>query len=346
LDNLTHSLFGLTLAQTPLRQAGPGTTPALVLASNAPDIDIVAALTNGGLEYLVLHRGPTHGPLGILALGLATAGIVRLVSTRSRFWPLVGVSILGLLMHVLMDLPTSYGTMLLSPMTWTWHAFDWLPIIDVYLWTLLVGGLVMILRVPAARERIAWTMLLLMVGNYGLRAGAHHAAVNTSWPERETGSVTCRDTGLVTWRGPRPPTRGSVGPCDRRQAALPSFLSPFQWRLIRQTADGYEMKNIDVLRRTMGPAVAIPDQDDAAIRTARRTRTAQVFLADFARFPAARSRARPDGSVEVRWDEVRFMGTVSGLPDGPDDDPPGTGLFVVRVTLDGQGRVVDERLGR
>ena len=41
MDNLTHTLFGLTLARTPLGRAGRGVTTALVLASNAPDIDAV-----------------------------------------------------------------------------------------------------------------------------------------------------------------------------------------------------------------------------------------------------------------------------------------------------------------
>ena len=49
MDNVTHTLFALTLARTPLGR-GRGTTAALVLASNAPDVDIVAAL-GGGAQY-------------------------------------------------------------------------------------------------------------------------------------------------------------------------------------------------------------------------------------------------------------------------------------------------------
>ena len=43
---------------------------------------------------------------------------------------LVAISMLGVLLHILMDLPTSYGTRLLSPFDWRWFAFDWLPIVD------------------------------------------------------------------------------------------------------------------------------------------------------------------------------------------------------------------------
>src|SRR3954462_15351936 len=82
LDNLTHTLVGVTLARTPLGRAGRGTMAALVLASNAPDIDIVAA-AGGSLKYLGWHRGPTQGPLGIVGLGVVVAAIVA-VTRRVR----------------------------------------------------------------------------------------------------------------------------------------------------------------------------------------------------------------------------------------------------------------------
>src|SRR5439155_25768262 len=82
MDNVTHTLFAATLARTPLGRAGRGTMAALVIASNAPDIDIVA--TAGGAEsYLRWHRSLTHGPLGVVALGVVTAA---LVSGGLYFW--------------------------------------------------------------------------------------------------------------------------------------------------------------------------------------------------------------------------------------------------------------------
>src|SRR6187455_1386205 len=75
MDNVTHSLFALTLARTRLGSVGRGVTAALVIASNAPDIDIITAY-RGTASYVKWHRGPTHGPLGIIGLGLATALIV------------------------------------------------------------------------------------------------------------------------------------------------------------------------------------------------------------------------------------------------------------------------------
>src|SRR5436190_23863620 len=86
MDNVTHTLFAATLARTPLSRAGRGTTAALILASNAPDIDIVAT-AGGAVNYLSWHRGLSHGPLGVVGLGVVTAGLVwtgRLIYDQRR----------------------------------------------------------------------------------------------------------------------------------------------------------------------------------------------------------------------------------------------------------------------
>ena len=153
MDNLTHTLFGLTLARTPLGRSGRGVTTALVLASNAPDADIVMT-ARGNAAYLQWHRGPTHGPLGVIALGVLVAVLVRagqrVVDRRgprpaddpeAPLGMLIAASIIGVVCHILMDFPTSYGTRLFSPFDWHWYATDLMPIVDVYLIVILVAGL-------------------------------------------------------------------------------------------------------------------------------------------------------------------------------------------------------------
>src|SRR4029453_5549359 len=79
MDNVTHTLFAATLARTPLGRAGRGTTAALIIASNLPDIDIITT-AGGAASYLQWHRGPTHGPIGIVGLGILPAALVSLAS--------------------------------------------------------------------------------------------------------------------------------------------------------------------------------------------------------------------------------------------------------------------------
>jgi inner membrane protein len=183
MDNVTHTLFALTLARTRLGRSGRGATAALVLASNAPDIDIVATL-GGTANYLAWHRGPTHGPLGIAGLGALTAAIVwawirfrernggerSAVAPPATFGRLLMLSVLGVSAHILMDLPTSYGTRLLSPFDWRWFAVDWMPIVDIYLLTALGAGLVFGALSADARRRNVAIALGLMVGIYGVRS--------------------------------------------------------------------------------------------------------------------------------------------------------------------------------
>ncbi len=121
------------------------------------------------------------------ASGLVVAGLVwsgrrvfdrRRASDHPPYRQLAAVSLIGVLLHVLMDLPTAYGTRLFSPFDWHWYAIDVMPIVDFYLLAALAAGLVFVGRSAAARSRNAALVLALMVANYGLRGAAHQRALN------------------------------------------------------------------------------------------------------------------------------------------------------------------------
>jgi membrane-bound metal-dependent hydrolase YbcI (DUF457 family) len=337
LDNLTHSLFGLTLARTPLGRAGRGTTAALLLASNAPDIDVALA-AGGPQNYLRFHRGPTHGPLGILGLSLVVAGLVCALRRRldrrtsepgasvAMLWI---VSMVGMACHVLMDLPTTYGTRALSPFSWVWFGFDWMPIVDVYLLAILAGALWFGRGAgadpgSAARSRRnAALALFLMAANYGVRAMSHRTAIDRA-PEVFGRRLPgwCAQSVRPSWeidRWPRqtgaPAPHNPAGSCLVELAAIPDFVSPFKWRMVAQLSNGYELCDLDLLaggdgsgegtlRRTL--AARIPNVWTPGVFAAAGEPTARIFLG-FSRFPAARSFVAQDGTTTVRWNDVRFM---------------------------------------
>jgi membrane-bound metal-dependent hydrolase YbcI (DUF457 family) len=363
MDNITHTLFGVTLARTPLGRAGRGTTAALILASNAPDIDIVTT-ARGALSYLEWHRGPTHGPLGIVALGVISAAIVWGVGRIRRTHPesppasfaaLTGISILGVLLHVAMDLPTSYGTRLLSPFDWHWFAADWMPIIDIYLLAALGAGLAFG-RSPETRRRNAMLVLVIMVANYGLRATAHQQAVSAAphvfGPRLSERCPESVPSGRVIDWWPQPAVQAPARDrCLIEVAALPTFLSPFRWRMVAHLSGAYEIRDVDLLDRRLRDANAPgalwrlsqrqPNQWTPMVETAAaRSRVAQVFLG-FSRFPAAHSVVDKDGTSVVRWSDVRFDGPG---PIGRERSNAG-GLFSVMVRLTPDGQVLIERLG-
>lgn len=354
LDNLTHSLFGAILAQR-FGRSTPHATLTLVLASNAPDIDAVTAMTGGSVGYLAAHRGPTHGPVGFVALAAVTAGLVfawsawrtrrrgeSLPSPRRTLASLLGLSLIGVTAHALMDLPTSYGTRLLSPFVQTWYAFDWMPIIDVYLWAILIGGLAWCRLRRGAAPRIAVGVLMVMAVHYAGRAGLHQQALadGAAWTAQREPSPCAERPTLV--RHPRVIEAQLAGPGACIQAAaLPTFLSPFDWRIVRQYPQGYELSQRHALRRA-DPVdrVWVPSEAGPAIARARATTTGRVFF-DFSRFPAARVVERGETGLVVRFQDVRFVGSPFRLEAEPDAPAP----FTATIVLDASGGVVGEQLG-
>src|SRR5262249_34942390 len=172
-------------------------------------------------------------------------------------------------LHVLMDLPTSYGTRLLSPFDWHWYAVDWMPIIDVYLLIAMLVGLVFGRVSAAARGRNAAIVLALMAANYGLRGAAHPEALalaprlfGPTLPQR------CADTApnatvVDVWPRERLIQDSADVAAGRRClveiAAIPNFFSPFSWRVIARFSNAYEIHDVDLLDpRFRAPPSASP----------------------------------------------------------------------------------------
>jgi membrane-bound metal-dependent hydrolase YbcI (DUF457 family) len=352
LDNITHTLAGLTVVRAGLGRRTPGAMAAMIIASNAPDLDIVSAFTGGAVPYLEAHRGPTHGVLGIALLAIATAVVVAIVQRigprmmdserRGSLKSLAGIALAGTVLHVLMDLPTSYGTRIFSPFSDTWFAFDWLPIVDIYLWGLLIAAIADTRCWPNARTAIARTVLVLAVLFYGGRACAHWRALDRAATARADGTAEPCETAPVLTRHPAPfeKVTNPRGRCVQA-AALPTFLSPFRWQLIRQYPEGYELWQMSFTGLRETDRLWVANEADPWIAAAERTRTAQAFL-KFSRMPARRSIVLPDGAHQVRLIDVRFVGGPFQFRRDPEMRPP----FVATIVLAPSGKLLTERLGQ
>jgi hypothetical protein len=240
-----------------------------------------------------------------------------------------------------MDLPTSYGTRLLSPFLPTWYAFDWMPIVDIYLLAVLAGGLVLARRrPPAVQRRIARLVLVLLVADYTGRAVLHEVALDAAAARKADGSASACLSRPTLSRHPTPMDRDAPPATCLQAAALPTFVSPFRFRIVRQYPRGYELSERNVLDSTPVAALWIAAEEGPAIDRAADTRTGRVFL-DFSRFPAAAVEKGPSGGTVVRFVDLRFMGTPLRLDGRPQARAPSA----MTVRLDGQGRVLLEYLG-
>jgi membrane-bound metal-dependent hydrolase YbcI (DUF457 family) len=138
MDNITHTLTGLALSRAGLNRWYSHSALVLVLAANAPDIDIVMAL-RGSLPYFENHRGLTHAIVMVPVLALLVALLVCAFTRSMRGWKAAyGLAIIGVASHLLLDWTNSYGVRLLLPFSPDWFRLDLNNIIDLWIWGILL----------------------------------------------------------------------------------------------------------------------------------------------------------------------------------------------------------------
>jgi inner membrane protein len=185
MDDITHALVGWAVAETgPARRWGRPATWALVLSSLVPDVDGLVAL-GGTSTYLVHHRGFTHALIGWLPTALAVALPVWRFGGRRDFRPLLGLSLLGVALHVVCDSVNAWGVMPLYPFSMKRWQLDWVFLIDlVFAGCCLAGAALSRWRASVAPARVGLAALAAYVGLCG---AAHELAVRRT--AREAASL-------------------------------------------------------------------------------------------------------------------------------------------------------------
>ena len=84
MENLAHTLLGLSFAKAGLERATPLATTALVISSNLPDIDVLSRIEGGTVSYLQYHRSFTHGFIGLLLVAAALTLALMFIDRRLR----------------------------------------------------------------------------------------------------------------------------------------------------------------------------------------------------------------------------------------------------------------------
>ena len=166
MDNITHSLVGLALADLTVRRSAvksdrPLFAGAAVIAANLPDIDVAYAnITPGPLGYLLHHRGHTHTVAGLAVLAVALAAAYGLIprtrlrlGDRMRMWLLIAVALAS---HVSLDALNSYGVHPFWPFDSTWYYGDAVFIFEPLLWMPL--GISAGMNAPRRVARLSATM--------------------------------------------------------------------------------------------------------------------------------------------------------------------------------------------
>jgi inner membrane protein len=173
VDNITHSLVGVALADLTMGRRGtkaqrPLFVGAGIIAANLPDIDLVySGITPAPIGYLLHHRGHTHTIVGLVALAIVLVFAYRfLPSVRKmrltgqvRFWLLIAIALAS---HLLLDTLNSYGVHPFYPFDNTWYFGDTVFILEPALWLVLGVAAAWNGRTRTARLAAALPLAILL----------------------------------------------------------------------------------------------------------------------------------------------------------------------------------------
>lgn len=233
MDPLTHALSGALLARAAARSP-PQTQPkqnvlplrlqiAVGFAAAAfPDVDFALRFIDT-LTYLNWHQGPTHS-LVLLPLWACLLSWLFSWLTQKRYvWKLfVLPASLGITIHIVGDLITSYGLMLFAPFSTERFSLPLVFVIDPWFSLIVIAGLIISWRHP--RQRVAAVTALASLCGY----------VIFLWTLQQQANGIAIHHAVAQ---------------DMPQAhinVLPQPLSPFHWKIIIQHDETYHLVDVNL----------------------------------------------------------------------------------------------------
>lgn len=286
MDTITHALSGALAARAAVAARPAHTTRADCvalgfLAAAFPDADVVFSFFSP-LAYLYLHRGVTHSFILLPLWAVLLAWIwSRLRRRREAFRSYLVAAGLGVAMHILGDLITSFGTMIFAPFSDARFAWDTTFIIDLWLTGIIVAALVA--SAMFRRSRLPAVLGLAAVCGYvGFQALQLNRAI-------EVGEAYAASQGLQA----------------SKVSALPRPVSPFNWMVIVQTPEDYRYSFVNLRRtkpRELAPHdgfIARLDAPYLPVAMARWERVPKLGAEEDA--PLAREAFEQPGFAFFRW---------------------------------------------
>lgn len=308
MDPITHTMTGAVLARAGLDRRGtlPLAATTLILAANAPDIDILAMFA-GSYAGLAFRRGWTHGPIALVLLPLALTALMLAWDSwvRRRGEPGVAtapldvratllIAFVGVLSHPALDWLNTYGIRLLMPFSKKWFYGDAVFIIDPWLWLLLAAAL------------LPWRRTRGRVRIFGAAAAAYVTAMIATNIAAESTTLGAAERAGVTG--------------IEEVMYQPAAAQPHEGSVIVATREGYTLGEFHWLaparNRVAFRADPIPrgDWTTSEVREAMADPRARDFLV-WSRFPFVRVERAPGGTA-VFFGDARFVDVPAGSLQG------------------------------
>ena len=334
MDSITHTLTGAVIGRAinDERVGNWGTIAGLAMGA-FPDSDFVLGLFNRQF-YLEYHRDFTHSLILIPFYALFFSWVFVKISKRPYFWSFYKICLLVLVSHVLLDLFTSYGTMIFSPFFEHRYAWDLIFIID-----LIFSGIVVFPLVASLlwKRKSSWVCRGSLIGLT--------LYVLFCWMQQGRALELTKTFAR------------SLDEEVLKVASMPQPALPFRWANYIETKDNVYQGFVDFLKKEpphqaskstsffdkLDSLYHPPDKiaykswvkfpDSPWVKKALQTDGARFYYW-FARFPVVRSVNSTNGTHRVEFMDVRFLLPSMRTP------------FVYYLEFDDSGRIQSEGFER
>ncbi|MBI2678292.1 MAG: metal-dependent hydrolase [Candidatus Koribacter versatilis] len=312
MEPITHLLTGACLARAGFNRKTALATTVMVLAAEAPDLDIVAYF-GGSVTGFQHHRGITHTLAGVPLIAAAVVGFVWLLhrwrvqrgwqpkaSSPPLRWPLLYLfACLAALSHILLDFTNQYGVRPFEPFSYQWYAWDIVAIVEPALLALLAAGLLLPLLFRLINEEVgartkgphgragAIVALLLVVAVWWFRDLQHRRALANLQSQ--------------TYLGAEPV----------RASAYPYMTDPFTWYGVVETETFFGSMHVDSrtgeVDRERRMRVRYKPQETPVTLAAKSSPMGRVYL-DWAAYPyvEVEKLAPPESGYLVHLYDLRY----------------------------------------
>lgn len=309
------------LARAGLGRLTPRGMWLAVLASNAPDLDVIS-LAGGTTTYFEYHRWATHAILFIPLMALVPVLLVSAIFRQRLPWVRAWVvCVVAIATHLLLDFTNPYGIRLFLPFSNAWPSLDITQVVDVWIWAILLIGLL-------------WPILSGLVSSEigdKKRSGAGMAVfILFLLALYDTGRFFLHERAIDTLR-----SRVYEGAAPRQVVAFPHSANPMVWDGWVEGERSWMKLNVDLTQEFDPKPVATywQAEPEALLQAARKVREFQVLL-PFAKTPYWRVSVteEPAGAKKVELIDLRFgRGDRLG--------------FTATAVFDANGRPVQSWLG-
>jgi inner membrane protein len=319
MDPVTHLATG-GLGGRALKERFPGRAVVLltITAALIPDVDNFVGIGNPEL-YMIHHRGITHSFLGGLGIALLLAALFRVFSRSLSFRHGLLIGYAFIVSHIFLDLITSYGTQIFTPLTDNRYTVQCVFIIDPVFTLTLVG-----LWIFAARSRTGGRTVAIA----GLLWVAAYPGINLAirWELEQHVAVRLAAQG-VTY--------------DSLELS-PEALTPFFWKLVLEDGASYRLASVSLFEPNR--TLALEDfrkADRALMGDLGRKVSLFMTFSWFAAYPVMETTETPEGS-RVTFGDLRFHSTLPRMraAAGRERSP-----FSLTALLDREGKLVAYEYG-